>query len=220
MRNKNIFILLAILAFSIHVFGQDSLIKIEPVFFPVYYHAKNSIKTIEKDRVETYQLSPGILITYPLSNKLSITSGLLFSNKSVKSEYNDSTFANNDPTIPVLQNTYYRSIIKDETFIILPIYFNYKLFTNKNIDLLGSFGLNYPLYSLLYEERNFYSSNSLINYNKYLLIFENLELTLNTTFVINVIKHIGIFVKPFISYDIIERKNSLNGGVGIGIYIK
>jgi len=217
MKSKNVFIYFVIFISGINVYGQDSLIKIDFVVFPLYAHAKSLTNGLEKVHTENYKLYPELLITYSLNHKYSLTSGLLFSNKSVKNEFKDSTFANNDPTIPVLSNTYYNSIIRDETYIIIPIYLNYKLFMRKTFNICAALGLNYPLYSLIYEEKNFYNSNTLVSYNKHLLIFEKMELSFNLSLEINLIKHFSLLFKPFVGYDIIERNNSFNFGLGIGI---
>jgi hypothetical protein len=205
---------LFLVSISFNLLAQDSLLQTELTLYPLY-HIK---KDISKDT--KFSNGPTILLSFPLCNKLSFSTGLNFQRYSYELNYNDSVYKND--------LGYIKRIYEDGLDISIPVLINYNLYAYKNSFVLNiSIGLEYDIWSHAYRTTEIYPLPSYIGDRNTTFCYNlsgfnywdsnSLSFQVNTSLKYFPIKHWGILLKPFINYYFPFNDYSLNYGLGVGI---
>jgi hypothetical protein len=213
---------LFLVSISFNLLAQDSLLQVELTFYPLCH--KKSEDYLRNDYLfkNKYNYGPSLTITFPLKNKLSLSTGLNFKIYTEEYYFKDSIELIDVPGTG--QSNLYRSYFRKSTFdLLIPVFINYKLYQYKKISFCVTGGLEvdlwyfsggisqfYPLEPVNVRGAYSYSFNSFSDMETY-------NLNVNATLKYFPIKHLGVLIKPFANYNLAFDKYSLTYGLGVGI---
>ncbi len=227
MKKAKTIIILFLLCYSFNLIAQDSLLQTELTFYPFFHYKKLSGIGTETFINNNNNKGPSFLVAFPLRKKINLSIGLIFSQNSMESYFNDSTQKfYPDPRYTDISSyplTYIYHYKYSELNIGIPIFINYKLLQNTKFISFISSGIEFDIwsYSIRIHEiypiepinkEVYYNSgfNSLLDETKY-----NFNISLTIKYF--PLKHFGILIKPFATYNLAFDKYSLQYGLGVGI---
>lgn len=90
-----------------------------------------------REEIGNYGFTAGFVMDFRLHKKVKVESGLLFSNKGLKTKFEDLVWASGDPLMPAKSKTIYRF-----KYLTLPANFHYSFPTRKKVGLFVTAGIS------------------------------------------------------------------------------
>jgi hypothetical protein len=214
---------LFLVSISINLLAQDSLLQTELTFYPLYHQKIESGFGKEYLFINKHRYGPTLLLNFPLNNKLSLSTGLNFQINSYEYYFNDSVEIDYNQLMSSFELIYIYKHKSSSLDILVPILINYKLLQYKKFNISIAGGIETDLWYFFAGTTEFYpikKTNKTGGYsNRFNSLVDNAtyNINVNTTLKYFPIKHWGVLIKPFASYNLAFDKYSLKYGLGVGI---
>jgi len=214
---------LFLVSISFNLFAQDSLLQTELTFYPLYHQKTENVFGNEYLFIKKHSYGPTLLLNFPISKKLSLSTGLNFKMNSSEYYYNDSVEMDNDQWMVQNQLVFIYRRKSSSLDILVPVLINYKLLQYKKFNVYIAGGIETELWYFFASTKEFYpvkrinKTGGYTNRLNFLLDEYTYNININATLKYFPIKHWGILIKPFASYNLAFDKYSLKYGIGVGV---